>query len=335
MPDQFTNEYSAYMKLLAETNPTNGVLYEPRAYFDLFQLNGVQEVHGHSEVFRNGEDFPILLTHVTAATTYRNQANNAVLDERLIQRVGMYLNFHDQYYMNAPQQLGGAGSVGAVIQAAPIPTWANVPTGGPEILTRGTSSWRFDKGCILSARDTLKVRARLYSLPTAESAVPVSVSFTGIGLISRAPYFFSGTVQLTDLGWQEFDVMNFANDGSEPIILTDMDVQVQGETTATDPTGDSRRVYVSVRQIGNGTNANWFRGPVNATTPGVGDLMPSDAVPAVLLGQKLGRCLVHQFPQPVVWEPGEGISAAMQALVASAGTTVNVNLGLLGFIMIQ
>lgn len=334
MPDQFTNDYAAYMQLLAETNPTAGVLYEPRAYFNFFTLDDLQEVHGAPEVFRNGEDFPIFITHLTASTSYLNQgATGPTLDERLIQRVGLYLNFHDQYYMNAPQQLGGSGA-DAVIQAAPIPTWANVPTGGPEVLTRGTSSWRFAKGCILSTRDTLKVRARLYSVPAA--AVPVTVSFTGVGLISRQPYFFSGTVQPDSLGWVDFDVTNFANDGAEPVILTDMVVQVQADIESVDPTGDSRRVYISVRQIGNGTGADWFRGPINVQTPGIlNNLLPSDALPAVLFGVKQGRAVVHQFPQPLVWEPGEGITATMQALIASAGTTVNVNLGLLGYIAVQ
>lgn len=332
MADQFTNAYSAYMQLLAKTNPTRGVLFEPRAYFNMFQMNGVQEVHGNPEVFRNGEDFPVFITHLTASVTYRNQANAANLDERLIQRIGLYLNFHDQYYMNAPQQLGGSGS-DATIQAAPVPSWQNVATGGPEVLTRGVSSWRFDKGAILSARDTLKISARLYSLPAA--AVPVTVSFTGMGLETRQPYFFSGTVQPTSLGWIEFDPTNFANDGSEPVLLTDMCVQVQADIEAVDPTGDSRRVYISVRQVGNGTGADWFHGPVNMTTPGVGDLVPNAALPAVLLGQKQGRAVVHQFPQPLVWEPGDGITATMQALVASAGTTVNANLGLLGFIAVQ
>jgi hypothetical protein len=332
MADQFTDEYSAYQQLLSKTNPTRAVLFEPRAYFNFFQLNGTQEVPGAPGVFRNGEDFPVFITHLTAAVTMRNQANSADLDERLLQRVGLYLNFHDQYYMNAPQQLGGGGS-GSVIQASPIPTWSNVPSGGPEALTRGTSSWRFDKGCVLSTRDSLKVRARLYSIPGA--AVPITVSFTGAGLITHQPYFFSGTVQPTDLGWVEFDVTNFANDGSEPVMLTDMVVQVQAEIDDVDPTGDSRRAYISVRQVGNGTGADWFRGPVNMTTPGVGDLIPNDAVPAVLLGPKSGRSLVHLFPQPLVWEPGDGITATMQALIASAGSTVNVNLGLLGFIAVQ
>lgn len=328
MPDQFSNDYAAYLQLLAETNPTNGVLYEPRVFFDFFQINGLQEVQGHGEVFKNGEDFPIVITHLTAATSYLNQAAAAVLDERLIQRQGLYLNFHDQYYMNAPQQLGG----GSVIRAAPIPTWANVPTGGPETLTRGTSSWRFAKGCILSVRDTFKVRVRLYSVPAAP--VPITVAFTGIGLLSRQPYFWSATVNAADLGWRDMDVVPYANDGAEPVMVTDMVVQIQADTSAVDPTGDSRRVYVSVRQVGNGTGAEWFQGPINVATPGiVNNLIPLNAVPAVNLGVKQGRAVVHQFPQPLIWEPGEGITATVQGLVT--GTTVNVNLALLGFIAVQ
>jgi hypothetical protein len=328
----FSKEYSAYEQLLAQTNPTRGVLFEPRAYFNLFTLNGTQEVPGNSEVFRNGEDFPVFITHLTASMAARNRANDADLDERLIQRVGLYLQFHDQYYMNAPQQLGGSGD-GQVIQAAPLPTWQNVNNGGPEALTRGTASWRFDKGAILSARDSLKIRTRLYSLPAA--ATPITVSFAGIGLISAQPYFFSGTVQASDLGWVDLDPTRFANDGAEPVVLSDMAVSVQAPTNSVDPTGDSRRVYVQVRQIGNGTGAEWFRGPVNALTPGVGDLVPSNALPAILFGQKQGRCVTHQFPQPLVWEPGDGITATVQALLASTGAIGNVNLGLLGFIAVQ
>jgi hypothetical protein len=332
MPDQFSNDYAAYMQLLAETNPTNAILYEPRAFFDFFELNGLQEVQGHGEVFKNGEDFPIVLTHLTAATAYRDQANAAVVDERLIQRVGLYLNFHDQYYMNSPQQLGG----GTVMRAAPIPTWANVPTGGPEALTRGTSSWRFPRPFILSVRDTLKVRVRLYSLPATANVVPISVSFTGIGLLSKQPYFLSGSVDAADIGWRDMNAVAYANDGAEPIMVTDMVVQVQGESLAVDPTGDSRRVYVSVRQVGNGTGAEWFHGPVNVNTPGIlNNLIPNDAMPAVNLGVKQGRCLVHQFPHPLIWEPGEGITATMQASTIAVGDAVSMNLGLLGFIMVQ
>ena len=327
-----SDEYSAYMLQLSAGSLTNGVLYEPRGFFDLITLNGTNEVNGHPEVFRNGEDFPIIITHMTAATTYLEQNGATVTPERLIQRVGAYLNFHDQFYMNAPMQLGG----GSILRASPLPTWSNVPVGGPECLTRGTSSWRFPRPCILSVRDTLRVSVRLYSPANVdvEGGVPITVSFTGFGLISKQPYFLENTQIITDTGFTQLSVEAFSNDGAEPIALTDMCVQAQAGVLSADPTGDSRRVFVQVRHTGNGSDADWFYGPIEARIPGLGNLeIPTNAIAGINLGTLMGRAVVHEFPRPLVWEPGEGISTTLQAF--ASGDLLSVNIAMLGYIAIQ
>lgn len=335
MAEQFVNnEYQAYLQLLAESNVVDGVIYEPRGFFDLIPLDGTREVAGHPEVFRNGEAFPITITHMTASVAYLDKAGESVVDERLLQRIGLYLNFHDQAYMNPPQQLGGNGA-GSILRAAPLPTWSNVITSAADALTRGTSSWRFPKPFILAARDTLNVRTRFYDAP--DEPVPVSVSFTGIGMISRQPYFFSAVGQWADAAWHQLDPTGiaYANDGAEPVMIVDMVVNVQADITQADPTGDSRRVYVDVRQIGNGTQAKWFSGPIDVPTPGSApQFVPDNAMPGILLGVRTGRALVHQFPVELVWQPGEGISVIAQALTETVGNNVSLNLALTGYITV-
>lgn len=329
MAEQHYKEYEAYLQKFADSNFTSGVLYEPRVFFDYITLDGLNEVKGHPEVFRNGEEFPIILTEMTAAISYLEQDYTAVADERAIQRVGAYLNFHDQYYMNPPQQLGG----GTTITSTPLPAWINKVVAASDTVSRGNSTWQFKKPFILSVRDTLEVQCALYSLPAA--ALPVTVSFTGIGMKSRQPYFFSGTQEFEDLSILTIDPESFANDGVEPVAITSMSVQVRAEITANDPSGDARRVFVRVRQRGNGTGKWWFTGPLNVQLTGGTQQVPTSSCCAVNLGQSMGRAVVHEFPVPLVWEPGEGILVTAQGLTAAAGDANNVMIALLGYVAVQ
>lgn len=331
MAEQHYKEYEAYLQKLSEGNITSGVLYEPRGFFDYIELDGVNEVKGHPEVFRNGEGFPIIITHMTAAISYLAQDYTTVADERNVQRVGAYLNFHDQFYMSPPQQLGG----GVTISSAPLPTWINTVVAAGDSVSRGNTCWQFTQPFILSVRDTMEVDVALYSLPI--ESIPVTVSFTGVGILSRQPYFLSGTVVLTRLSIQTIDPEQFLNDGAEPILITDMTVQVQADTSTDvlDPSGDSRRAFVRIKQRGNGTGKSWFQGPLNTQLSGGTQQVPTSSCCAANLGPSMGRGVVHAFPRPLIWEPGEGILLTAQGLTAAVGNANSVSVALLGYVAVQ
>jgi hypothetical protein len=87
-------------------------------------------------------------------------------------------------------------------------------------------------------------------------------------------------------------------------------------------------VHVGVRQVGNGTNADWVVGK-----PGTDNLA---AAPA--WGSYSGRALVHRFPgQGLIWEPGEGIEVAInQELPRALDDTISyTNISLVGYIAVQ
>lgn len=335
MSDESQYDYQQYLIKLQESNVLDGITNEPRVFYDTIQTQfPLVEVTGHPETFRNGEDFPIRITHaLLAMKRLRFDAQtlaNVPVDPRMIQRVGLRLKFHDQYYMNryAANPLPGTQRQLFV----PASAWALNPTAAASIISDGSSAWQFQRPFILSVRDTLRVDVQLDAAPEQDEAgFFVTVSFTGKGVLSHQPYFFSGLISLGDALRQTIDTENYKNDGSEPVMITNMTVTCSGALSDPDPTGDISRVSVGIRQIGNGTNAAWVSGPVNEP-----DLVP-DLAPAVILGQQSGRAIVHRFPgHGLLWAPGEGITAEVQSLSFDISTLgESVHIGLLGYISVQ
>lgn len=282
-----------YLVKLASDNVCKGVIEEPRFYYDTMTLltNG-QTSEGQRDTFRNGEQFPVRLTHAVFALR-PDFDQNLGTDERLIQRVGLRMTFHDQYYMSR--------------DFVPVPLWSNKVVAGPSAITTGFSSYTFDRPVILSARDSLRVTVALESTPTTPRRVVVSV--TGIGMLSKRPYFLASEVELSNTNPVVLDSADFRNDGTEPVALTDMVLHCGAETEDATGAGDIRQLRVQVRQIGNGTQADWGIGP---TSP------PLAQCPATLLGLTEGRAVVHRFPgDGLIWEPGEGIIVQGIALASS------------------
>lgn len=309
--EEDANQLRANLVKLASNSLELGVLHEPRAFFDIITLNTDGSISpGHGEVFKNGEQFPIRLTHLTAALNFEtNDEEPEETDERQIQRVGMRMQFHNQWYMN-PQFL-------------PIPIWGNKPVAAPPQVSFGTSAWDFDVPFVLSSRDSMIVEVQLGETPA--SARQVTVAFEGIGLTSGRVYKIGTTREVSDATRTTLSTLSFRNDGSEAIVLSKGAVNVSAEADDADPTGDIRVLNINVKQVGNGTNASWFQGPIT---------IGSDLMPAPLWGITSGRAVVHRFPgDGLIWEPGEGIGLELLGLTDDP-PNVDVHVGLSGYITI-
>lgn len=299
------------MVQLAAKNLCNGVIEEPRNFYDIITLpatvNTIAE--GTPGIFFNGEQFPIRLTHMSMAIR-PNFAGSVGLDERFIQRVGVRLTFHDSFYMTR--------------DFVPAPLWLNKVVAAADLVTQGSASLVFDRPNILSARDSLRIEMNLEQAPASPRRC--AVGFTGVGAVSKRPYFLGGFADIANTNIVVLDPDGFRNDGAEPILLTDMCVNCGGERDAITAQGDIRQLSVNVRQIGNGTQADWFKGP---QVP-----VPVARCPAVLLGYDTGRAIVHQFPgDGLIWEPGDGITVDMRALDASVAS-FPIGISLYGYISI-
>jgi hypothetical protein len=312
---KYSQEYNAYLVKLASDNIKSGIIYEPRVLFD--EINAapspVQQFSG-SNIFKNGERFPYVLTHMTLFCGLLGADGATVIDESMIQRIGAQYRFHDQWYMNP--------------QFTAAPNWITQPTALPPGVSQSTSSWKFEKPVLLGSRDTLKVQVGLV-LPPEDGVVPVTVTVTGIGVSSMRPYFFSGTIGCSESRMVDIPTQAFLNDGAEPVLITDMIVNTSGEVGSDNPVGDTRNVRVQITQMGNGTGNRWFVGP---TAPG------PLGVCGAGLGVYSGRCIVHQFPSELIWEPGEGIDIAVQLLdqqLDTPGVLPVLAVALCGYITVQ
>lgn len=286
--------YVDWLVKLAEKNLREGIIEEPRLFFDFAELPAAAPftVPFSNNVFRNGEQFPVRITHMIAyvAPTFDGEASE-FLDERLIQHVALRMRWHDTDYMSS--------------FFMPLPLWSNKVLGGAEATQQGSTSWVFDKPLILSARDSLRVRTQLVT--GADASRNAMLSLSGIGLLSKRPYFFgSSPVTLTDETETQIPSRGYINDGAEPVAVTDMTTMLSGALDVADPSGDARRAAWGVRQIGNGTQAEWIKGPSASPPAATG----TNLCPGALLGITSGRSIVHRFPgDGVIWEPGEGIQA--------------------------
>lgn len=318
-----------YRIQLAMQNPSKGIIEEPRLYFDTITLPTArfgEIIAGHQEVFRNGERFPVRITHMAfAMARLDGDAQPATQAETLIQRFGARLRFHDQFYMNnlATGQVPGVDG-----QITPIPVWGNKVVATAPATSFSTSTWGHQPW-VYSSRDTLTVELRLDADPAEGAEVTVNVTFSGIGMQSARPYIFTGNLTLDSAGKTTIPPRFFANDGAEPVLITDTSINIGGPLNSIDATGDTRQVLVNVRQVGNGTGANWVQGPLNDPT------VPVGVAPAVLWGARSGRAVIHEFPgQGLIWEKGEGLELDMQMLV-DTGVDSRVHAAMLGYIMVQ
>ena len=291
--------YVDYLVWLAAQNPREGVVEEPRAYYDvLTTLANQRSVRSQDGVFYNGEKYPVVITHLTAAILPSYDSSPPVgFDPKVLQAIGMRLVFDDTFYQQH--------------EFLSMPNWHSEVSTGPAEIARGHSQYTFDRPLILPSRDTLLVETSLLDAPGSGLNRRLSCSFKATGLLSMRPYILQSSLTLSDETKTAFLTSDFQNGGSEPIAITDMTFSVSAESDDPVGLGDIRIADVNVRVVGNGTQSVWFQGP------DTGAFAPR--MPTLLLGKKMGQCVVHRFSgDGVFMEPGRSFYAEVSSLATEA-----------------
>jgi hypothetical protein len=304
MAELDANELRAYLVKLAAGKVEKGILQEPRAYYDIFAVNDDgTPTAGNAEIFRNGEDFPVMLKHVVFGLGALSQDGKNTQDPRNIGFIGVNFRWHDQFYMNPSFNSA--------------PSWGNVHNAGPQPIVVSTAAWKFPVPFIMSARDTLKIDCQALVSPPQDEPFQFQMNFNGIGMLSGRPYVLSGQVNLPDQQESALPTQYLRNDGGEPIVVVDGTANLSSPEGDLDPQADISQVAFNVRQIGAGTNAQWFQGPNNTGLP--------ELMPAHLFGVTMGRVIVHKFPgDGMMLNPGEAFSVAAQASKHDLGAILNI-----------
>lgn len=302
-----------YQHRLAQRNLAESAakMFEPRVLYDVFTFDGSQQlVYANPNIYRNGERFPIRITHILAQMLAEasDEQEPAGGDERMVQRYGMRIKAHGNFYMNNAH--------------APLPLWHNVPIAAVDVATFAQATWCLDKPFVLGNRDTFQVQIRMtVGVPSGENQ-RVSVSFEGRGHYTRQPKRLVGTllVEGTDsfngTSVQTLDIEAFRNDGTEPLDIERVVIHQAPDTNTPDPTGDVRNVRVRIRCNGNGTGSWWIAGA---------PVLNNDHVPAPLLGTGTGRAVVHKLPgDGWLWYPNEGVRPELRSFTPSRAESVVV-----------
>lgn len=321
---------NAYYQKLAARNVCDGVQVEPRLWWNefVFEAAGSSLVTADDNVFYNGDQYPVRITHITAAMRPRDTDPSpppSILqgDERLIQRYGLLIETHDTFYQNPLH--------------CPLPLWHNVCSAGMQAISTGYASVRFQRSFPLAQRQSWQVRVQLENLPVDERTV--GITFHGVGRISRRPYLFNGQVALSTLVLGNIDPFELRAQGGEPVDIWGMSLFCSAIADVNDAAGDLRQLRVSIRSTGNGTQSNWEHGPI----PSAGS---QQLAPAILWGVTTGRAIVHALPRTdegpdgglYGWlvQPGQGFTVSMLNFETVHQATIEeaVWLGFYGYIVI-
>jgi hypothetical protein len=350
----------------ASKNRGEGVLIEPRAYFDF--LNYVdasndlatQVWNTDPGSFTNGEQFPVRLTHFIVSPNFKVAtfgtdivAQYVYLDA--LQSVKLRIERYDEYYMNE-----------FLINA---PAWHNVNIAPPVGVGNALVTRTLPHAVVLSARDSFRVECERVPfgaivgvsasdaepLDTVTGSVAVTFTFTGVGMRSGRVYTWGDTLNFYPDGpsIQSFDPAQLQNVGGEPVAVTQMSFQVgPGEPVSLpdqDLIGpasapamfDTRLFRVGIKQQGNGTQADFQHGPTYPTE--------IRRMPLSLWGTDVGQSVVHQFPgDGLLLDPGQTVRVqgtrlaaigadqdARNAFAAGLHYPEVVSIGLLGYLMVK
>lgn len=306
-----------YMYRLAERNKAEEAarLCEPRVLWDVFTFDGsTQRVYApNPDTFRNGERFPLRITHVMTQMLYEDDDQQQPVggDERMVQRYGLRIRAHGTYYQNS--------------EFTPLPLYANYPVAASDVASQAQATWRLNHPFLIGNRDTFQAEVRLLVAPAVGSD-RVTVSFQGVGFYSRQPKILTGAVELSDTSKGFIDTNDLRNDGTEPFELHQIIVHHAPDTQTANPIGNVRNVRVRIRANGNGTSQEWVVGPKTGA-------YSDQLVPAPLLGTDVTRAVPHRLPgKGWLWYPGEGVDLEMRSFTPTREETVV--LAMVGHIMV-
>ena len=348
----------------ASKNRGEGVLIEPRAYFDFLNyvdassnLN-TQVWNTDPGSFTNGEQFPVRLTHFVVSPNFKVAQVQSETVVRYVypdalQSVKLRIERYDEFYMNE-----------FLINA---PAWHNVNIAPPVAVGNALVTRTLKHAIVLSARDSLRVEVERVPFGATVAITPaggepsvvtgtlsVTFTYTGVGMRSGRVYTWGDTVSFYTDGpsIESFDPAQLQNVGGEPVAITQMSFQVgpgenviDGDTTfgpASAPAMfDTRLFRVAIKQIGNGTQADFQHGPTYPTE--------IKRMPLSLWGTDVGQSVVHQFPgDGLLLDPGQTVRVqgtrlaaigvdeeARDAFAGGLHYPEVVSIGLLGYLMVK
>lgn len=323
-PDSVDAVFDQYDKT-AKTH-VHGRRFEPRVYFQEYVFADDQRMAFPDPVaWRNGEQFPVVITHITAAM----RGSRIVGDEQnpregspvLINNYGLRINSHDTFYQS-PQMIQ-------------LPAWHNVRNASSDVVTPGTTTWVFDKPFLLGNRASFKVQVKLERAPVDAQQAPsqrlVGVVFDCLGKITGRPYRLADTRDVDDTSIATFSSSRLQNQVAEPLEVLSVTFTCGSEQPGY--AGDITQMRVRISCDGTGSNQSWSHG--GGVTP-----FPHEFVPATLLGVTSGICVTHRIPGAGwLFDPGQGVDPAVEFLYLDLADRVRtteeaVMIGMLGYTVI-
>lgn len=295
---------------MAEEQQIDGLIYEPRLLYCPFHFPGdlvTSLVRSDPSAFRNGEQFPIQITHVVACMDVIGRINESPVvdllpggDERALQLYALRIAAQETFYPNGEHTL--------------IPLMHNCQTAGST--NPFSAAWKFDKPFIMSNRDTLEIRVEKNRATDFSTAPPaVGVAIDGYGLFSKRPYKMGAFEPVTTELTFRFNTEDLTNDNVEPIVITSICFSAGGDTADAAPNFSGPRLrdfYAEVRIIGNATTAIWSSGPIQRNLQV--DQPFFRRPPLQLYGLTQGRVAVHKLPgEGWTFQPGEGVDIEVQS----------------------
>lgn len=331
----------------ASKNRGDGVLIEPRFYFDTIDFTTAPGAdadtppysliaqNSDSAAYTNGEQFPVRLTHMVVAPLHTPVGRSGSLIYQRpsgVQYPWLRVERYSEYYMNEQ-----------FIRAS---AWHNVPSAQPYNLAAGTVTHKFFQPLVLSARDSLRIDFEAVVPFPAPLAIPpppgtnlrlavvtqpespaIVAQVTGVGMRSGRPYFYAAPARPTNPGSNgplvyTCDPGDLMNTGNEPVALVELTVNTNlvwttgGEAAVESLVSDTRFFRVQIQQQGNGTQSKFCKGPTFPT--------PMNRMPLPLLGTHLGDAVVHRFPgDGITLEPGEVVRLTGQNQSYAAPTELS------------
>lgn len=292
----------------------HGNYYEPRILYATAALatsGAGRNATFPPSAFYNGEVFPLHLTHLVMAIRDHGAAGT---DETLAQRIGLRLTEYSAYYM--------------IDDFVPMPNWQNVPNGLGDPYGSSMSVWNWTRPVLLPFSSSLFVNVYLENALQSGTR-RVAVSFHGQRAVSRQAVELSGytDTDVTDQGVRITPAVNYANDGSEEIVVEGMTVNVLGPSTDLTNVGDIREARIRVGLEGAGTQSDFTK--TTQPSPASSDR----GCPAVLLGVSGGRCITHRIPRGGwILHPGHGFQ--VEARYLQPVSACEVVFGAVGYVVV-